>query len=184
MYDQWNFTYFEINLNDFDTFTKNNSIITFRKANSSDVDNIINDIYPWLDGYGEYDKQYLENPDDHSVFICEKENKIIHYFLVFENSLKSPLIKTAINKKFLNMHSAYLGSTFTIPQERGVWITTYSVSFIISFLKQKNDIKKVLLLIHNKTPGALQFFKRLGFNIIPNAAPSNIIKWLLYKIIP
>jgi len=93
-------------------------------------------------------------------------------------------LKTPIFNNLIKHDSAYLGSAFTIPQERGIWIFEYSISFIINFLKQKTDIKKVLLLLHNKTPGALQSFKRLGFNIIPNAAPKNFIYWVLYKIRP
>jgi len=156
----------------------------FRKANFADKNKIQNDIYPYLDGYGENDKKYLEEPESHTIFISEKEKKIIHYFLVFEDAQQSPLIKTPINKKFINNETAYLGSAFTVPEERGLWITIYSVAFIIKYLKQNTDIKKVLLLVHDKTSGAIEFYQRLGFHIIPNAAPKNVLQWLLDKIKP
>ena len=182
LYEQWNFTYFTICLNDFSLVTNNSNKI-IRKASLSDVDKIINDIYPRLNGYGENDKKYLENPDKYSVFLCEKEKRFIHYFLVFEDPKKSPLMRTPINKKFINNESAYLGSAFTVPEERGLWIITYSVSFIIKYLKKNTDVKKVILLVHNKTPAAIEFYQRLGFVIIANAAPKNLLKWLLSKII-
>ena len=155
----------------------------FRKANFTDRNKIQNDIYPYLNDYGESDKKYLEVPHIHTVIIAEKNNKIIHYFLVFEDSNHSPLVRTPIKKKILNNNSAYLGSAFTIPSERGLWIMAYSVSYAINYLKENTNREKVFLLVHGKTPGAKDFFQRLGFKIIINAAPAGPIQWLLRKII-
>lgn len=176
--------YFELNLNEYHMPLTSDDSLLFRKASDADYKKIVRDIYPLLNGYGKKDKKYLKHPNKYTVFISEKENRVIHYFLVFEDPINSPLTQTPIFKDIIGKDSAYLGSAFTVPDERGIWITTYSVSFILNFLKQNTDIKKIILLVHNKTPGAIQFFKRLGFNIIPNAAPSNVLKWLLYKIRP
>ena len=92
----------------------------FRKANLADRNKIQNDIYPYLDGYGENDKKYLEEPNTHTVIIAEKNNKIIHYFLVFEDSKNSPLVRTPIKKNILKNKSAYLGSAFTTNQESSI----------------------------------------------------------------
>ena len=58
----------------------------------------------------------------------------------------------------------------------------YSVSYTINYLKEKTNREKVFLLVHGKTPGAKDFFNRLGFKIIENAAPKNVLQWLLNKI--
>ena len=99
------------------SLTPDDSLL-FRKASDADYIKIVRDIYPLLDGYGENDKKYLEEPNTYTIIIAENNNKIIHYFLVFENSNNSPLVRTPIKKNILNNNSAYLGSAFTIPSER------------------------------------------------------------------
>ena len=170
-----------MNIKKYQSFSDNKDT-KFRIANVVDRKKIQNDIYPYLNGYGENDKKYLEEPNTYTIIIAEKNNKIIHYFLVFENSNNSPLVRTPIKKNILKNKSAYLGSAFTIPSERGLWIMAYSISYAINYLKENTNREKVLLLVHERTAGAKNFFERLGFNIIKNAAPAGPIQWLLRKI--
>ena len=41
-------------------------------------------------------------------------------------------------------------------------------------LKRETIAKRALLLVHQNTPGAVGFFKRLGFKIIDDAYSKNI----------
>ena len=79
--------------------------------------------------------------------------------------------------------SAYLGSAFTSPDARGFWIMPYSISHIINYLKEETNQKNVIFLLHKNMPGAIQFYQKLGFKIIKNAAPKGPIQWLIRKII-
>lgn len=181
--DKWKFIYFEIDIRNYKSMLLINDEkkINFRKADLDDLNNFKINVYPYLKGYGNNDKKFLENPEANDVFICEKNNKIIHYFLFFPDAKKSPIISTPINKKLLNNY-AYLGSAFTVPSERGTWIMAYSISYILKYLKEKTQINKVLLLIHPSTPGAKQFFERIGFNIIDDCAPNGLFTWLINKV--
>ena len=87
-----------------------------------------------------------------------------------------------INKNLITANSAYLGSAFTSPDERGLWVLLFSTSKIISYLKENTDIKTALLVVHSKTKGATLTFDRLGFNIIKNAAPKSLLYWFISKI--
>ena len=97
----------------------------------------------------------------------------MHYFLTYENASLSPLINTPFNKSFIKKGDAYLGSTFTIPSERGNWIVPSSISHIIDYYKNLNSVKKLFVLVHKETPGAIEFYESLGFNRVNNAAPKN-----------
>ena len=181
--DKWKFIYFEIDIRDYKSMSliNNGKQMNFRKADVSDIKNFKNNIYPYLKGYGNNDKKYLENPEANDVFICEKNNKIIHYFLFFSDAKKSPIISTPINNNLLDNY-AYLGSAFTVPSERGTWIMAYSISYILKYLKEKTEIKKILLIIHPSTPGAKQFFERVGFNVMNDCAPNGLFIWLINKV--
>jgi ribosomal protein S18 acetylase RimI-like enzyme len=174
--------YFELNINEYHMSLTPDDSLLFRKASDADYKKIVRDIYPLLDGYGENDKKYLKHPNKYTVFIAEKENRIIHYFLVFENPINSPLTQTPIFKDIIGKDSAYLGSAFTSPHARGSWIMTFSVSHIINYLKEETNAKKALLLVHKDTLGASEFYKRLGFKIIKYAAPKGSLQWIASKI--
>ena len=179
--DQWKFVYFEIDIRKTEWLHEDKQLF-FRIAGAEDVEKIVTDIYPNLNGYGEGDGRYLEEPGDNLVFLCEKNSAIVHYWIVFENALDSPLVQTPIREKFIGERSAYLGSAFTVGSERGLWIIVHSVSHIIRYLKEKTDKERALLLVHRDTPGAIEFYRRLGFGILPNAAPKGVTRWLLEKL--
>ncbi len=121
------------------------------------------------------DKRSLVNFDEQgqNFFICLKNNSIVHYFLTYEDASLSPLINTPFNKSLIKKGDAYLGSTFTIPRERGNWIVPSSISYIIDYYKNLNSVKKLFVLVNKETPGAIEFYERLGFNRVNNAAPKN-----------
>ena len=79
---------------------------------------------------------------------------------------KSPLIKTPFNKKLIHSNDSYLGGTFTIPKERGQWLTLYSLSTILLYLRDSVKAKKAYVLVHKNTPGAKDFYKKIGFSVI------------------
>ena len=75
-----------------------------------------------------------------------------------------------------------VGSAFTVPQQRGTWVLPYSLSNIFEYLRNNTDATRALLFVHKNTPGATDFYKRLGFKIIKNSSTKNPIRWLLSKI--
>jgi ribosomal protein S18 acetylase RimI-like enzyme len=52
---------------------------------------------------------------------------------------------------------------------------------IIDYLQNESSALRALLLVHEDTPGAVGFFKRLGFKVIENAAPMGFFSKILQK---
>ena len=176
LYEKFRFTYFEINLNKFSlTFPIKDDSLNIRKATKEDIEKIKTDLYPEFDDKQEFYKKYINKigKKDISCFICEKNNKIVHYLIVFENALKSPLMKTPIKKKIITHEYAFLGDAFTVPSARGVWILPRVLEIIIEHLLNNTSNKKAILLVHEDTPGAKVFFRKLGFNEIKNPVSTN-----------
>ena len=137
-------------------------------ANIDHKESIEKELFPHFDNQQEYFKQFLNfDREDILCYLCEKNNKLVHYFLVFKNVKTSPLLKTRFKKKLDSCHqTAYLGNAFTISSERGGWIVLQVLSKIIQDLRELHGISKFIVLVHPDTPGALKFYKRLGFQII------------------
>ena len=176
--EKWEFVYFEMKVEK--TPYKLPSIdksIIFRIAVKTDLPKIKNDIYPFLTEKQENDKRYIEAIGLSNVkcFLAEKNNKLIHYSLLFENAINSPLIQTPIIKRKINLTDAYLGSVFTIPDYRGLWIVPQAILCIFSYLHKKTNIKRILAIVHKDTPGAEIFYKRLGFNEMKKVTAKNYL---------
>jgi hypothetical protein len=173
-----------IEIQDFKPILLDRKDILFRVANHDDLNQIQSEIFPYLDE-GHSDKQSLSefNSDANKNIIGIKDDRIVHYFLIYDNALDSPLIQnTPFNRSILKKSDAYLGSTFTISCERGNWIVPSSLSFIIESYRTQLNKKRVFVLVHETTPGATEFYQRLGFNIVENAAPKGPIQWLIAKL--
>lgn len=179
--DQWRFEYFELDIKNAELVCKSEEV-AFRIAEAEDVGKIVADIYPNLDGYGESDKRHLEKPGENLVFLGETKSVIAHYWIVFRSALDSPLVRTPIRRCVIGERSAYLGSVFTAPGERGSWIVVHSISHIIRYLREKTDRERVLLVVHRDTPGAMAFYRRMGFRVLSNAAPKGVRQWLVEKL--
>ena len=185
MIEKWRFIYFEIDLSisHFSLPKKDDSLL-IRRAETKDYTKKKNDIYPYMGHKQEFDKKYLEQISKSNIncFIAEIDNKIIHYFMVFDSAIESPLVQTPFDKKRITRHDSYLGNAFTIPNARGKWITPHVVLAIIEYLKDETDSTRALLLVHKDTPGAVGFFNRLGFKVIENAYPKKYLsKFLTWK---
>ena len=170
--DKYEFKYLAINISDFSfRFSDNSSQLNIRIAEKKDIKKIEKDIYPFIGKREEYDKRFISRIGDENIiiFIFEKNNKIIHYSIIFKNAFDSPLIETPIKKINITNESAYLGSVFTIPSERGIFILPSVLGYIIKYLSKNSKIKRLILLIHPKTFGAIKFYKALGFKIINNS---------------
>ena len=130
------------------------------------------------------DKRYISRIGESSFkcFIAENEGKIIHYFLVFDKALESPLMQTPFYKEKAYDSDAYLGSAFTLPSARGLWVMPLVLTEIILFLKNNTNATRALVLVHEDTVGAVTFFSRLGFSIIDDACPSGPMASLAYKV--
>ena len=179
--DKWGFIYLKVDVQDFKPISIKSKGISFRIANDQDYDQIALDIFPSLDINSSEIKQFKSNHD--FIFLGIKNNTIIHYFLTYLNPNDSPLCTgTPFYREFIQKDDVYLGSTFTIPSERGNWIAPSSLSFIIDYYKSNFNIKRMLVIVHKDTIGAVEYYQRLGFSIIPNASPKNFIYWLLNKI--
>ena len=146
--------------------------LVVRVAEKKDIEKIKTNIFPYLtardiDNDGRYFNRIGD--DDFTCFIAEKDGSVVHFFLVYENALNSPLTKTPFNKSIIQDAEAYLGNTFTIPEARGLWIAPISLSIILLYLRDTVKAKKAYVLVHKDTPGADAFYKKLGFNVIKNA---------------
>ncbi len=182
--EQWEFIYFELPLNEANIVFISNNVITIRPAVRDDIPKIETDIYPYIGSHEENDKRYISaiGTKGFKCFIAEKDNKIVHYFQVFERALKSPLIDTPFNKANIRNEDVYLGSAFTSPNARGMWIMPYSLSKICDYLKTNTDATRVLVLVHKDTPGAVSFYKRLGFKQIADSCSGSFIEVIKQKL--
>ena len=140
-----------------------------------------------LENYGEYDKKFIDKigQDGIKCLIAIVDNKIVHYFFVYDFAFKSPLVRTPINKHLISYSDASLGSQFTSPEFRGKSISIYSLAEIIKYLKTKTKATKVITTVHSKTSGALMFHLRLGFKEIEYLSSKTTfykLKYLLYKV--
>ena len=182
--EKWRFIFFEINLMlpPFSLPKKDESLL-IRRAETKDYTKIKNDLYPYLGYKQEFDKQYFEqiSKSGFNCFIAEVDNKIIHYFMVFDSAIESPLFQTPFDKQMINQDDAYLGNAFTIPTARGKWITPHVVLTIIKYLKNETNATRALLLVHKDTPGAVGFFSHLGFKVIENAYPKTYLSRFLKR---
>ena len=170
--EKWRFTYFELDLTkkpyslpDIDKST------LIRRAKPADIGQIRTDLYPYMEDGQEYDKKHMECVGGGNIecFLTEKEGKLVSYFVVFKEANRSPLMKTPFQKGLLKESDAYLSSTFTVPSARGMWIVPHLLLSIIDYLQKESQATRAILLVHEDTPGAIGFYKRLGFKVIDNA---------------
>ena len=171
--EKWEFVYFELSVHDFSFINpKVGSRIEVKKATQADIKKIEHDLYPHFTHKQDFDKKYISQIGEHGVncFIASIDNQIVHYFMLFENALESPLMVTPFKESLAQRTDAYLGNAFTIPQTRGYWILPMVLSEIFSYLRTKKDIKRAILLVHTDTPSATDFFQRIGFKIMEGAA--------------
>lgn len=182
--DQWEFVYFELPIDEAIFCLTMGEPLVVRPAVRGDIARFESDIYPFLCGYGENDKRYISLIGKERVrcFVAEKDDKLVHYFLVFDRALESPLMDTPFDKTKVRSRDAYLGSAFTSPHARGAWIMPYSLSKICEYLKNHTDATRAFLFVHKDTPGAVSFFQRLGFKVIANASPDGPVAAMKQKI--
>ena len=182
--EKWRFIFFEINLTipPFSLPKKDESII-IRRAEIKDYTKIKNDLYPYMGHKQEFDKKYLDQISETGVncFIAEVDNKVIHYSMVFDSAIESPLVQTPFDKQMINQDDVYLGNAFTIPSARGKWIHPHVVLPIIKYLQNETNATRALFLVHEDTPGAVGFFSRLGFKVIENAYPKTFLSRFLKR---
>lgn len=180
--DKWQFVYFEADVDSQPYALPNlRESLNIRLATQDDIPKIESDVYPFLTAKEEHDKQYIARLGEDGIvlFLGEKDNKIVHYFLVFEHALSSPLMKTPLDRTHIRRGDAYLGSAFTVPAARGLWIVPHAMLSVFDYLRTKNTVTRALVLVHKNTPGASAFYRRLGFRVIENASPSGFLdSWL------
>jgi GNAT superfamily N-acetyltransferase len=182
--EKWRFVYFELDLtaNPY-SLPEIGSSMAVRRAKPEDIEKIITDIYPYMGEIQEFDKQFIERVGDsnYECFITEKDCKLVSYLIVFKKANQSPLMKMPFKKKLITESDACLGSAFTVPDARGMWIIPHVLLTIIDYLQKESSALRILLLMNVDTPGALGFYKRLGFKIIENAAPKGLFSKILQK---
>ena len=176
--EKWRFVYLERCLSDpaFSLPEMDKSLI-IRVTNREDIPKIEKDIYPLLSPNEQNDKKSFSEIGKNGLicFIAERDNKIVHYFLVHERARESGLMKTPFDKTKILDKDAYLVSTFTSPDSRGLWIVPHTLLKIFDHLKNNTAVSRVLVLVHKDTLGAEAFYRRLGFSVINYACPSGTI---------
>lgn len=170
--EKWEFVYLEWNLEcPAYSLPEMNRSLSIRVASKEDVPKIELDIYPILTPEVENDKRLLARigEDGFKCFIAERGGRVVHYFLVCEKARESLLMRTPIDKTKILDQDAYLTSTFTSPDSRGLWIVPHTLLRIFEYLKKHSDASRVLVLVHKDTVGAEGFYRRLGFSVIDDA---------------
>lgn len=180
LYEKWQFVYFELNVEDFSFSSPNkDGSILVRQASEKDIPKIEKELYPHFTSQQEYDKRYISQLGKKGIscFIAEQNKQVVHYFMLFEKALESPLMITPIKKSLISENDAFLGNAFTVPSARGFWILPEVLARIFSHLSSQDHIRKAILLAHEDTPGALNFFNKIGFHRINDAvSPNYLIK--------
>ncbi len=176
--DKWNFIYLELNLDGSVFFIPNSQVeLVLRIAVHKDVEKIKNDMYGQLTSIEQNDKRYIERIGDKDFFcfIAEKSGVVVHYFLVYADAINSPLKKTPFHSSKILESDAYLGSAFTAPSARGFWIVPLSLSAILVHLRDTLKRKRAYVIVHKDTPGAKEFYVKLGFKVVRNAAGNKFL---------
>lgn len=167
--EKWEFVYLEWCLDgpEFSLPEIDKSLVV-RIATRDDIPRIKRDIFPLLTSKEQNDKNSFHEIEKNGLkcFIAERDNKIVHYFLVHENARESGLMKTPFDKAKVLDRDAYLVSTFTSPNSRGLWIVPHTLLRIFEYLKNNTAVSRVLVLVHKDTLGAEAFYRRLGFSVI------------------
>jgi hypothetical protein len=186
IYEKWMLLYFEIDLKDFCFSLPNMNNIIIRQARKEDICKIKLDIYPHLTDKQNFDMRYIDKigTKDILCFVAEKNNKFVHYFMVFKSALESPLLQTPFKKSLLSQCDAFIGYIFTVPNSRGYWICPQVTLNILDYLKNHTNLKKVFLIVDDDILGARNFFTRIGFNEVLNVnSPSFILRWIRLIIV-
>ena len=176
--EKWEFVYFEKQVEQIPfKLPKLDDSIIIRIAGKDDIAQIKNDIYPFLTEKEGNDKRYIEKIGTTQVkcFLAERQSKIVHYSLLFENAINSPIMQTPIIKSKINSSDAYLGTVFTIPEARGLRIMPHTVLRIFSHLYKNTSTKRILVIVHKSTFGAEGFYRRNGFNVMNNVEAKNYL---------
>lgn len=172
--EKWQFVYFESDLNSDYKFPKSfNDDIKIFIASESDVEKIKNDIFPFMPELAISDRrEILEiGKKDMLCFLAEKENKFIHYTLIYTNIFDSPLMQTPFDPSSISSEHAYLSSAYTVDSERGSWVHLQALSYILNYLKTNTALKKTINLVHPNVVGSINYFNRIGFKIISGRKP-------------
>ena len=170
--EKWRFVYFELDLSEqLYSLPEADSSLVIRRAVQSDIQKIRKNIYPYMTKKQEFDKRFINliGKGSAEFIIAERDKIIVHYCVVFNQALDSPLMQMPFYKNNIRSDDAYMGSAFTVPGARGMWIFPHVLLYIVAYLKNNTDAKRVLFLVHEDTPGGTGFFKRLGFKVIENA---------------
>ncbi len=170
--EKWEFVYLERRLDDpAFSLPEIDKSLNIRIATQEDLPKIESDIYPLLTSAEQNDKKSFAEIGKNGLncFIAEKDNKVVHYFLVHEKARESGLMKTPIDKAKVLDQDAYLVSTFTSPDSRGLWIVPHTLLRIFEYLKSHTAASRVLVLVHKDTLGAEAFYRRLGFSVVDGA---------------
>jgi len=168
-FDKWKLIYLSISTKEF--ISKNIKIDKGLKiflAKKEHYKRINNELYPFFDSEQNYFKKFIESEDEGILcYLCEKDNELIHYFLVFLDASSSPLMKTPFNRmNYPIENSAYLGNAFTSPRHRGGWVVMNVIEKIMNDMSLIYKKEKVIVLVHPGTRGAKKFYETLGFQII------------------
>jgi ribosomal protein S18 acetylase RimI-like enzyme len=176
--DKWEFIYLGIDITSPTFFLPNvDDSLSVRIADRKDIPKIESDVGEHL---AEDDRKQIQRIGEEGFFcfIGSRKEKIIHFFLVYESAINSLLAKTPFDKKNLNKSDAYLGSAFTVPDARGLWVVPVVLMRILEHLKDRKNIKRALVLVHKETPGAVGFYQRLGFSLIQNPEQKNLFYFI------
>ena len=163
--EKWRFVYLEFDLKTTIIELPTPDGLSIRIASDRDVARFALDVFPYLTPNQSFDKRLIIGGYDSGmqIYIAERQNKILHYFIFFKSALKSPLMDTPVSKKLLSISDAYLGGTFTVPDARGSWIVAHVLQKILMSLKGDGITQRVILIVHPDTPGAITFFEKMGF---------------------
>jgi hypothetical protein len=183
-FEKWKFVYFEKRIEKAPyKLPKLEDSIIIRQAVADDIPQIINDIYPFLTEKEGNDKRFFEQIGTlgFKCFLAEKNNKLVHYSLLFEDALSSPLMQTPILRSKVFKSDAYLGTVFTIPEARGLMIMPHTVLRIFSYLYCNTNFKRLLVIVHKTTDGAEGFYRRNDFNEMINIQKKDLIRFFRIK---
>jgi len=178
LYEKWRYIYLALDINDFAfKFLKKDDSLVISIAGKENIKEIKKDLYPQFDPDQDFFKQYVDRigDDSFSCFIAKRDTRIVHYFIVFENAIDSPLVKTPLRKSLYSDKDAYLGNAFTVPSERGAWILPGVIVAVIDYLRKETEVKRVLVLVHQDTLGAATFYEKLGFRKIEDATNLDVL---------
>ena len=179
---KWRFVYLKYDLTAPPPSLRPNPEITVRLAGLANLPRVHTELFPDMQGEQIYDKRYFDSLGDDGIacFIAERDGRFVHYSWVFFDLGASPLAGVPLDRRCMREGDVFVGPVFTIPTARG-FVYPHVLTSIVHYLQDVPTARRIVLFVYEENPGAVAFYKRMGFTEIEGAQTRSVWRDMLIK---